>query len=106
MPSLANQRCFFHAQREAALKCLGCGRFYCRECATEHDGRWLCSACLGQRLDQPQGGRPWLRGLLRAGGLLLALVCLWGAFYFVGAVLMAVPTPTHDSLLRPESLLE
>jgi hypothetical protein len=37
--------CFYHPQNRAAVACDGCGRFLCRLCDLEIDGRHLCSAC-------------------------------------------------------------
>ncbi len=55
---LSGKRCFNHAGREAAARCPGCRRFYCRECVTEHDGRVLCAECLRRRAhDARAGGR-------------------------------------------------
>lgn len=106
MAKLANQRCFFHTQREAALKCPGCGRFYCRECASEHDGRWLCSSCIGK---PPQDtAEKASRGAAVKNGIALALslLFLWFAFQAVGAMLISVPAPTHDAIVRPQGPFE
>ncbi|MCI0613826.1 rhomboid family protein, partial [bacterium] len=40
---ISKQRCFFHSQREAVVRCPECGRYYCRECVTEHLDRLLCA---------------------------------------------------------------
>jgi uncharacterized RDD family membrane protein YckC len=37
--------CFFHPQSRAAIPCDECGRFLCRLCDLEIDGRHLCPAC-------------------------------------------------------------
>ena len=42
------QRCWNHEAREAACRCPACGRSYCRECVSEHEGRLLCAACLSR----------------------------------------------------------
>ena len=36
MSNLIHQRCSNHPGREAAVRCPECGRFFCRECVTEH----------------------------------------------------------------------
>jgi hypothetical protein len=58
MQNLLLQRCFNHGMREAAARCPECGRFYCRECITEHDDRVLCSACLKKLARAPLAKRP------------------------------------------------
>ena len=37
--------CFFHPESRAAVPCDKCGRFLCRLCDIEADGRHLCPAC-------------------------------------------------------------
>jgi hypothetical protein len=37
--------CFFHPESRAAVPCDQCGRFLCRLCDIEADGRHLCPAC-------------------------------------------------------------
>ena len=45
MPVLEAQLCWNHESREAVCRCLGCHRSFCRECVTEHQGRFLCAVC-------------------------------------------------------------
>lgn len=100
--SLHRQRCVRHPDREAAARCPACGRFFCRECVTEHAGRLLCAACLhalAQPAEEPRRfslrtlARPIGTAAAAAGGFLL----LWG-FYTLAAVLLgAVPHRFHDS---------
>lgn len=76
MSDLARQQCFHHPGREAVVRCPSCHRDYCRECVTEHDDRYLCSACLrlqdraavlpSRRLQFPMGAFMALAGLLTA----------------------------------------
>lgn len=91
--------CFNHATREAALQCMGCGRRYCRECASEHDGRFLCAGCLREAAED--AAKPSaVRGLPLQFALLAAtLLVLWGGFYALGAVVMNVTAPTHDEMV-------
>lgn len=104
--SFANQRCFHHFQREAALRCPGCARYYCRECASEHEGRWLCAACLGAAAGAP--GERGLSGrrLLRGAALCVALGGIWLGFYAAGQVLLQVPLETHAVVHEPSGLFE
>jgi hypothetical protein len=37
--------CFFHPESRAAVPCDQCGRFLCRLCEIEADGRHFCPAC-------------------------------------------------------------
>lgn len=94
--TLIHVRCFNHADREAALRCPECGRFYCRECGTEHDRRFVCAACL-RRLSSPRAaarGRFAAAGrvLLAGGGIFLAWLC----FYLCGQLLLAIPAEYHE----------
>ncbi len=77
------------------MRCPECRRYFCRECATEHDERLLCADCI-KRLSAKQaakGGRlAWVKGALTGAlGLLLA----WLFFYGIGQALMQIPA-TQD----------
>lgn len=91
MAQLSGLRCFHHPLREAAARCLECGRHFCRECVTEHDDRFLCAPCLrglagGARR---RGGRlAWVPG---AGAAAAGLLVAWFTFYALGRGLMALP---------------
>jgi len=50
MQDLTHQRCHHHQFREAAARCPECGRYFCRECITEHADRVLCASCLGKKI--------------------------------------------------------
>jgi hypothetical protein len=100
--SLHRQRCVRHPDREAAARCPACGRFFCRECVTEHAGRLLCASCL-HALAQPAGElrRFSLRTLLRPAGAAAAMAggffLLWGFYTLAGVLLSAIPHRFHDS---------
>jgi hypothetical protein len=81
MNDLARQQCFNHPGREAIVRCPGCDRDYCRECITEHDDRYLCSACL--RMAAAGQDRPAPRFRFPAGPLLAitGLLTAWIVFY-------------------------
>ena len=103
MKGLSQQRCFLHAEREAAAVCLECGRFFCRECVTEHEDRVVCASCL-KRLSQPSLFRRLrLAWLGEALGLLLALCVVWGAFYGLGRALLQIPSQFHEGTLWEKS---
>jgi hypothetical protein len=99
MLALIHQRCFIHGQREAAVRCPECQRFFCRECVTEHDDRLLCASCLKKTLAGPAASRARLRVLVRlaacAGGFFVA----WMFFYFMGRTLLSIPTSFHEGTL-------
>ena len=88
--TLARQRCWAHAQREAVSRCPECRRFYCRECVTEHDGRLLCVQCLSARTAEPTApvGTRWL---LWAAAAVVGLAVAFVWFYTVGYVLQQAP---------------
>ncbi|MEJ2037589.1 MAG: hypothetical protein P8X55_01460 [Desulfosarcinaceae bacterium] len=100
MNILRTQHCFNHYQREAVVRCPGCGRYYCRECVTEHDERMLCSHCLEQKAASGGHGR---RRLFESGLLLLQGLGGWlilgYAFYLLGKTLLAIPHDFHEGTL-------
>ena len=94
---LAQARCFKHVSREAVAKCPECGRFYCRECVTEHDGRVVCRSCLDELLaEEPTTAPGWLKALgewalASAGGLIVVY-----GFYLLGRILLRIPSQFHS----------
>ncbi len=97
MSALSGLRCFNHGHREAAAQCLSCGRYYCRECVTEHGGRITCAACLKTMTDEARPTRSLrhliLRPLLAVGSLLF----LWLVFIFIGRLLFMLPDTFHQT---------
>lgn len=93
---MIEQRCFHHEFREAASRCPGCLRYFCRECVTEHDDRVLCAECLRKAFarETAHGGvmRRVARALLPIAGLLMA----WLFFYALGRTLLSIPVAVHD----------
>lgn len=78
------------------MRCPECRRYFCRECATEHEERLLCADCL-KRLAAKRvrkGGRlAWVKGALAGAlGLLLA----WLFFYGIGQVLAQIPAAQDE----------
>jgi len=96
MASMLRQRCFNHATREAALRCMGCSRSYCRECASEHDGKFLCASCLREAAVEAPESRSLGGPVVHAFVLMLSLAGLWCMFMLVGTVMLNVTAPTHD----------
>lgn len=99
MQSLARQRCFNHAWREAAARCLECGRYYCRECIIEHEDRMVCASCLARLTTARSRGRARLASLTRAVSMLAGILTVWLFFYFIGRGLLALPSSFHEGTL-------
>ena len=97
---LIRQRCLFHAEREAAARCPRCRRFFCRECTSEHEGRWLCAACIladaQERGDRARWRSAWLVLRMAAG-----LVAAWFYFWLVGQGLLLSRDPIHPGSDTP-----
>jgi len=102
MNDLLQQRCFNHRGREAVARCPRCGRFFCRECVTEHGGRVVCAGCL-RALAARRGARQrrWHAARL-AAACGLGLAAAWLVFYGVGRLLMRIPAPVHEGTLWRE----
>jgi hypothetical protein len=99
MQSLAQQRCFNHAAREAAARCPACGRFYCRECVTEHDDRLVCAACLRKIAHVPLLKRRGFARTLLVVRCALSVFLLWFMFYLIGEGLASLPDSFHQGTL-------
>jgi hypothetical protein len=96
-PRLVVSRCFNHAERDASARCVACGRYFCRECVAEHDGRMICGACLRKEPDARQGeGGRWLARAGLAGQFAAAVVVAWLVFYVAGRTLLQVPAEFHE----------
>ena len=90
MSVLIQQRCRIHPDREAAVRCPLCQRFYCRECVVEHDGRMMCAYCIGQlaKTPEPRKSSTAVWGILSLTGFLM----VWLIFYYFGMGLARVPS--------------
>ncbi len=93
---LAARRCLLHVDREAAVRCPVCHEFFCRECVTEHDSRFVCASCLRELASKktaPQRSLNWplLPFRLCFG---FALACF--LFYVLGRLLLLVPPSVQD----------
>ena len=105
MTTLAHQRCFNHAHREAVARCPECGRFFCRECITEHEDRVICAACLRRQVRPPLTQRGWFVGVIRLGQILVAVFVAWLFFRLVGEALLLLPSSFHEGTLWKATLL-
>jgi hypothetical protein len=99
MQSLANQRCFNHAVREAAARCPECKHFFCRECITEHDDRVLCTNCLAKLTKKPPTRRFALTQLLWLAQCVVGIFIAWFFFFLIGEGLLKQPTSFHEGTL-------
>lgn len=98
--SLSHEKCFNHPGREAVARCPECGRFFCRECVSEHEDRLLCASCLERLVAAPGGSRTlaWSFPVIQA---LVGFLLLWLSFYSVGRLLIAIPSSFHDLGVPP-----
>jgi hypothetical protein len=85
---LIHQRCWNHASREAVCRCPACGRYFCRECVTEHESRLLCAACLRASARTAPRRRARFRALIAAIAALGSVVFSWLIFYVGGEMLL------------------
>jgi hypothetical protein len=93
---LVLQKCTIHRDREAVVRCPGCSGYFCRECVTEHEGKFLCSSCL-------QRGRPARRStggigvrIMGAIAIMAGVSVAWFLFYLLGRLLILIPPNLHD----------
>ena len=68
-------RCFFHADRPAALVCEACGRFICRLCDVAFEGKHLCPTCINAGMRKGRFAH-LDRGRIRWDSLALSLAIL------------------------------
>ena len=100
----AHQLCWNHETREAVCRCLGCGRSYCRECVTEHEGRLVCANCIGKAAAQTGGKGAWRKAAPAAmivGGFAMGWLTYWA---FGEAVMLLIhrlaQTPQTSAIIR------
>lgn len=106
MDQILHQRCFNHSLREAAARCPECGRFFCRECVTEHDDRVICASCLRKLARPPFARRSGFLAVFRAAQVLAGLCLVWLVFYFLGQTLVSMPDSFHEGTLWKGSWLD
>jgi hypothetical protein len=103
MPNLIHQRCANHAHREAVARCPECGRYFCRECITEHEDRVLCKRCLAKELEPSRFKRMRAEWVLGAAYGLLGMSLAWVVFFYLGRVLLLLPDAFHEGTLWQQS---
>lgn len=96
---LAQKRCFHHGAREAVARCPQCKRFFCRECITEHEDQVLCKYCLKDRATSPEKRFGGFRRFYRVTQLAIGTVIIWLVFYYVGYMLILIPTAFHEGTI-------
>ena len=99
MPELASQRCLNHSTREAVARCPECGRYFCRECITEHEERILCAACLAKLARVPLSQKPAFQNFARVAQSALGILLAWFFFFLIGEALLKIPTTFHEGTL-------
>jgi hypothetical protein len=101
--NIARERCSNHASREAVARCPECGRTFCRECISEHDGRVVCAFCL-KRLSTKPVRRYRLARLVPLIQILVGVLLLWSSFYLLGKVLLTIPSSFHEMAIGQQRL--
>lgn len=97
--NITRATCHNHPQREAAARCVSCGRSFCRECVTALDRRMLCAPCYRERIAaKGKKKRDWFL-LNAAGQFLVGIALLWLTAYFAGRILLAIPASMHEGTL-------
>ncbi len=99
MEAIARTRCANHETREAAARCPRCGRCFCRECVTEHEGEFVCAECLATRRRDAGAGRRLFAAFRPAAGLALGILLAWLFFALAGKLLLAIPASFHEGTL-------
>jgi len=99
MENLLHQRCFNHLLREAVARCPECRRYFCRECVTEHDDKVLCAGCLETKIIPKAARLTRLSRLVRVLYFLLGAMLLWIVFYYIGQILLSLPSEFHEGTL-------
>ena len=99
---LASRRCANHWQREAAARCPECGRYFCRECITEHEDRILCASCLKSQTQGLAQKSPRAALLFRAVQMCISILILWIFFYYIGKALLLMPDEFHEGSVWQE----
>lgn len=99
MEDLLHQRCYNHMLREAVARCPECRRYFCRECVTEHEDKVLCAACLRNKTIAAVSGQSRLDRLALVVHFLLGGLLLWVFFYYLGQILLSLPSSFHEGTL-------
>lgn len=101
---IVNERCFIHVRREAVAVCPECRRFFCRECIAEHEDRIICASCLKKKFPAPDRRRFRFINLLRMVQGIAGILILWMFFYFIGQILVSIPSSFHEGTVWKSAL--
>jgi hypothetical protein len=93
---LTLQRCAIHPDRKAIARCPSCANYFCRECVTEHEGRFLCSNCLQRRSAPIEATQRSGWAFATAIGIGIGIAVAWFFFYLIGQLLILIPSNLHD----------
>jgi hypothetical protein len=93
---LAARRCLIHVEREAAARCPVCHEFFCRECVTEHNSRFVCASCLRKLVTKKAAARRSLISLTLPFRLCFGFLLAWAVFYLVGWLLLFIPPSVQN----------
>ena len=99
MKDISSRRCHNHPGREAVALCTSCGRSFCRECVAEHDDRMFCASCIEKLLRTVPSMRFNLSDIFSAGQSFLSIIITWLVFYYLGQLLLSLPSSFHDGTL-------
>jgi hypothetical protein len=94
--TLRQRRCDNHPNREASARCPECGRFFCRECITEHDDRVLCASCLAKLTIKKTADKKSWALVPRLGLALLAAAVVYFTLLLAGNILLSIPSHFHS----------
>lgn len=83
----------------ASARCPQCGRFFCKECITEHAGQVLCTTCLQKTVLAPEDRRASWALVLYALQIGVGLCLAWTFFYCLAQLLLLIPTSFHEGSL-------
>ena len=96
---LTAKRCFNHHSREAVARCPECMRFFCRECVTEQNQKMICAGCLQKDIIKKKSSFHLGAFIKKSVGVSLGFIFLWCCFYYLGRILIAIPSSFHEGFL-------
>ena len=99
MKDISCRRCHNHQGREAVALCIECGRSFCRECITEHNDQMFCASCIEKLLKPSPSRRLHLSDILTVGQSILGIFITWLVFYYLGQILLSLPSSFHDGTI-------
>ncbi len=102
--TLIDIRCFNHNQREAAARCPECGNYFCRECITEHREKMLCAQCIQKNYKELLKRRSFMVLAAQLFQGIAGFILLWLLFYFLGFILLKIPTSFHEGAIWEQYL--